>query len=84
MESAGLAVRAGLDGALSDDGDGGLVGLEKIGVVQGVGVLWDSARFQCGLDSALFRCETTGLGTCGYHRDVGGDRSDDDCVFPSE
>ncbi len=84
MESAWLVVWSGLDDALSDDGDGGLVGLEALWVGKGVGLLWGSARAECGMDTDLFWSATTGLGAGGYHRDVGGNCGDDGCVFPSE
>jgi len=79
-----MAVRSGLDAALSDDGDSGLVGLEKIRLGKGFGILWDSARAQCGMDADLLWSTTTGLGTGGYHRDVAGDWLNNDGVFPSE
>lgn len=84
MESTCMVVWSGLDGALSDDGDCGLVGLETGGLGKGDGVLRDPTRFQCSLDSNLFRRTSARLGAGGYHRDVGGDCGDDDCVFPRE
>ncbi len=79
-----MVVWSGLDAAISDDGDGSLVGLEKVWLGDGVGGLWNSASSECSLDSDLFWGATTGLGAGEYHRDVGGDSSDDDRVFPCE
>ena len=76
MESAWVDFRTGLDGALPDDGDGGLVGLETVRLGKGHGVFWSSAGFQCSLDTAVFLGEATGLGAGGHHRDVGGDFGD--------
>lgn len=84
MESAGLDLWAGLDRALFDDGDGCMVGLENMRLGQGFGVLWNSARFQRSMDAALFRGTSARLGLGRYHRNVGIDFGDDDCVFPSE
>ncbi len=79
-----MVVWAGLDASLSDDGDGGLVGLETLWLGKGVGVLRDSARAECGMDADLFWGATTWVGARGYHRDVGGDCRDDGRVFPCE
>ncbi len=84
MESAGVDFRAGLDGALPDDGHGGLVGLEKVRLGKGVGVLWGSVAVERRLDTAVFLGEATGLGAGGHHRDVGGDFGDDGGLFQGQ
>lgn len=81
MEPAGVDIWTGMDAALPDDGDGGLVGLEKVRLGKSAAFLWDSARSECSLDTDLFWGTTTGLGVGGYHGDVGCDPVHDDGIF---
>jgi len=79
VESARMALRAGLDGPLCLDGRGGLAGLAsgRLGKAKNrVGPVYSPMGLECPVDSAVLRAAQAGLGAGGDRDPAGGPAGD--------
>lgn len=84
LEPSVVDLRAGVDRALSDDGGGGVAGLEEGRMAAPAVALSFPVAAQRGVDADFFRGESARLGICGDSCDVGGDFTDAVGVFSGQ
>lgn len=79
VESAGLVVRSGVDGALYDDGRGGMAGMAAWRLCSAgpaAGGVFRTARAECFVDTTIFRAALAAGGIRGNSPAVVGHRVD--------